>query len=390
MVTDNVLITLVSEKDSFYSFALNNEIENPEITVYRYDSMIDCEFEETEPNVYRCRKSLDMYNSPEDYTVVISYSSGVIVSDMLQNGRTLSEDGCNTLIVDKSEKGVVESARIEKVSGVSGKEESVLSTSIDIDTDRPIMVTPGIYQVYITGYYDGVSFYTSCDCDLTDTDHTIDLSSLVLIYYFEIVSPFEHDDYEATIYYKQKDNYWWSSDSMNCDYDKETHILKCYEGYSWTVSGVHDCDEAILIVKSKNELYTVTIKEDVTNMRKSRSLKKEAIPTLDHSQLIEVTINDDNNGWEIGEVDLEWNRMYASLYGKTIYIPAGEYSFSVELLSGNTTMKSETETVVNDDCKVSVGYDLSHYQDVKIEWAEPFKRAANVRCSTTTFYVICA
>ena len=260
-VIDSATITLVSEEDSYYTFSVGTGIDNPEVNVYRYSSRVSYDFEDTENGVRRCLKTLDMYNNPEIYTVILSYSGGVIVTDMSKSGETITTDACKKLTIEKPDDGSISNATIKRISGIGNSSYNV---SLDLDANKTLMFTPGTYSLSLSGEIDGVTFSRSVDVDLSSEDQSIDISSFVLIYYFDIASPIEEEDssYMVNLYYRNTGNDSWYSGNMTSEYDEETSVLKCYSSSSWTISAIQDSEEALLLITTQTELYAVKIRDN--------------------------------------------------------------------------------------------------------------------------------
>lgn len=374
-------ITLISEANSYYTLSLADNISSPNFSVYRYSYNIGCEFEQVSGGNYRCLKTIDMVNNPDRYTVVISYDSGIIVTSMSENGQTISDTGCHQLTIQKPENAEVSSAVITRISDIGS---SSCYVDIPVSPNIPIMLSPGRYTVEIKGVVDGIPFSNTVEKNLTSSNQVINVNDLVLIYYFEILNP-DSDGYDATLYYRNSGDSYWSTGYLNLIFDTDTNILKCSNSYSWVVSEMAECDEAYVLIHSKKEIYFVQVKETTQNVPMLMAVEADQDTDyiqLDKSSLNRVSLVCDNADWSVGNVTVQWNDLAVDLYGDTLYIPDGDYNFSTILFSENRTLISNTEATVTDNCELKVDQDLSNFRDVTISWPNPFATTGTVQCST--------
>ena len=372
-------VTLVSEDDSYYTVNLMEDYEDVAFTVFRNGSEVQCEFEKDSSGTYRCLRTLDMYENPENYTVIVTYPSAIYVTDMIQNGMILSEDNYRRLIFEKSEKGTLTSALVDRIS-VSGQNDC--SVYIDVDTEKPLLVTPGNYEVHIQGEYDGISINKYLDCAIDEEDYIIEWSSLVNVYDFVVETPSDQNRYDAKLYYKEADDTYWSSDYMYTFYNPDTNELKCYTTSSWIIADLKESDEVKLLITTPTEIYLETIRGGDKYLFRSLADKEEKI-ILDRSKLNKVLLKTQTEGWEIGQVELRWDDYSATLSGEEVYIPDGDYTLSTELSSGGLTLYKSIEKSVDTNCQIIVELDFSGYRDVTVSWKQPFEETGDVEYSSS-------
>ena len=80
-------ITVAPEEDSYFSFTLDETMEEPSFSLFcvREESCFDLSCKEIGSNAYHFMKTLDMLENPEDYKLLVRYRGGLCVQDISEN-----------------------------------------------------------------------------------------------------------------------------------------------------------------------------------------------------------------------------------------------------------------------------------------------------------------
>lgn len=375
---ETITFNLLSETESYYNFSVPKDVENasPKFFVYKNSgSKVDVTFEPTSGG-QRFLKTLDIINNKADYSLVVSYDSGLIVKSLENDDGLIEKNGCNTLTTIKSDKDEIKYAAITRLPGISS------SVTIPVSLKNPLSLSQGKYELTIHGTVDGVSFYQTLDIDVTTQDQVIDLSKFALIYYLDTTkSGSSANKYNVSLYIRDDDG--WDSYFLSKIVDNESNTLKCYSSSELILSNVEESNQVYMLVYSDTEVHFIKIKDtakSVMPMLVGLESDSKTI-TLDKSTLNKVNLLNNNKDLSVNNVHINWNELSLSLYGDTIYIPDGEYKLQVTLTDGVQTFLSNSTATINKDCNVTVGEDIkATYSDVIVEWSKPFDSTATVNC----------
>lgn len=373
-----ITVTLLSEAESYYSFSVPENIveASPKFSVYREaHKKTDVTFEKTLTG-YRFLKTLDMVDDQSDYSLVVSYNSGVIVKNLGAADGVIDQSGCHTLTAIKSAKDEITYAAITRLPGAPG------SVTIPVSLEKPLTLSQGEYELTVHGAVDGVSFYQKIDIDMTAKDQVIDLSKFALIYYLDVTkSGASADKYNVSLYIHG--DYGWDSYSMTKDSNNENNMLKCYNSSEWVLSRAEKSTQVYLLAYSDTEVYFIQIKDTtkgVTPVLVELEPDSNTI-VLDRSALNEVNLLSINKDLKVSNVHINWNELSLSLYGDTVYIPDGKYAFQVTLTDDVQTFMSNSTVTIDKDCSVTVGADINAtYSDIVVDWSELYDSKATINC----------
>lgn len=373
-----ITVTLLSEAESYYSFSVPENIveASPKFSVYREaHKKTDVTFEKTLTG-YRFLKTLDMVDDQSDYSLVVSYNSGVIVKNLGAADGVIDQSGCHTLTAIKSAKDEITYAAITRLPGAPG------SVTIPVSLEKPLTLSQGEYELTVHGAVDGVSFYQKIDIDMTAKDQVIDLSKFALIYYLDVTkSGASADKYNVSLYIHG--DYGWDSYSMTKDSNNENNMLKCYNSSEWVLSRAEKSTQVYLLAYSDTEVYFIQIKDTtkgVTPVLVELEPDSNTI-VLDRSALNEVNLLSINKDLKVSNVHINWNELSLSLYGDTVYIPDGKYVFQATLTDDVQTFMSNSTVTIDKDCSVTVGADINAtYSDIVVDWSELYDSKATINC----------
>ena len=368
---------------AFFSVALPDDVTSPIFQVFHYGSEIQCDFEQTEDGSYRCAMTSEMKASPDDFTIVISGGQSVLVTTMSEGEADLSEAPRNELAFAQHEGLEISSAYI---SMLISPNDSYCYPSAPISVDEPVLLTPGVYEVRVEGSWDGNPISVYVEVDLTDGNLVLDVTDRVFHRSFEMLNS-DASWYNTALFMRSEESEQWQNSYLNTQFDSETRVLTC-SGYSeWEMEEFGRSEEAYLVVWSESEAYFVQVSgeaNDAPALSLERAGNAEDATTLDKSSLNEVVFVPVSEDWAVGNVYLQWNDLAVDLYGNTIYIPDGDFSFSVTLISDVRTVTCNVGATVSESCEVPVGDSLTEFRDVTISWPAPFARLGTVQATPET------
>ena len=374
-VTETYTITVVSEEDSYYSFSLDDTIISPSYSLYKTDYQY-CWVESTE-NGYRFKKTVDMYENPEEYTLVVKHDSGILVQSLDEEKPTLSTEECSTLTITSEHDFTISYVAIEQI-------DSLDIQNIYLNKTDSMMFTPAVYSLYLYVNVDGYSFSIYPAVDLTEGNAVIDLDSYILRYTFKIENA-DNNWYNARLYYRYSGSKYWSSYYLNTSYDSSENILECFTSASYLLSNVENAEEVRIVVYSEDEVYITQVKAPVSTYSLHRSAAADEIYTLNREDLHEVKLVCEEDGLTVESVEVSIDNIYVTLNSDTIYVPAGDIELAVSLDIGTQTLSNEVSITVEEDCEVTVDEGLSeNLADVTISWDKQFDENAYVSCSTNS------
>lgn len=379
LVTAALTVTTVSEGDSYFLFTLDETITNPFFRLFdEYGYSESYSMETLEDGTYRFKKTADMYENPECYTLFVKHDSGLIAHTLNENGTVFSTTTCNTLSIIPSDQIQITYMDVEKTGSLN-------HSDIAITVSDELYFTPGQYTVYISGNFAGQYFSTRTTVDLTSGNQTIYAEDLFLNYQFLIENP-EYSWYGAKVYYRNKGNTYWNSFSMNTDFNTESGLLTCFTASSSYIGYVENAEEVRVVIYSDAEVYVTQVKSPVAEVSVyalaavAAEDESDEIITLSRDDLHEVSLVCGEKGLTIENVEVSDGDFSVMLYADMIYLPAGDYTLTTTVDTGNQTLFNEVFATILSDCEVVVDTGLSdNLTDVIISWAEQYDAFAYVR-----------
>jgi len=369
-----VEVTLLSESDSQCVFALPEQIIEPQITLYCNSyRTYDAEIEPVGGGTYRLLKTLDMVKNPGIYTIVISHSSGILITKLEDLHDTISETDCRNVSTMKTENDQIAEASITRIPVGS----SEVYVDLPVSLDSTLRLTPGLYKLAVSGNVNGMQFSRTIDVDVTAQDQVINLSSFVLAYYLDI-NQAGSSSYNVSLRTCNSTDNRWSSQYLIRN-NTADGLLRCYTSSEYAIEAEAESNRAYLLAYSNQEVYFIRLKDSESLAMLAALNSEDETIVLDRSTLHKISIVSATEDLEVSSVRINWDNIDISLYGDTIYVPTGEYTLEASLTDGGQMFSSSTTVSVTEDSTVTVGKDLEAvYSDVSISW--PFAGSATVSC----------
>lgn len=366
---EKITVTLISEEESYFSFTLGNDIISPEFNIYDNDSSrVYCNIAKDNHGIYKIQKTADMYKAPENYTLVITHEAGIIVREMNKIKTDITTDGCNTVTFKYTENDSLNRVHIENING--------LDVSCTLKTADALLLTPGIYTFNIKGYISDSYFERKIDIDISNSNQIIDFESFVLSYSFEMKDS-ESTNYFAYLYYPSDEANNWDSYYLDTTFDNKNRILDCYTTDAHIKNKILQADEVKLAVYSTDELFIVPIK---SSTKKISALKNGLPSVLSRDNLNKVSINCVSEDFSTQKIELSFDLDTVNLYGSTLYLPDGKYSFCAEINIGTQMVTSNANSNITNDCTVIMGKDIMNsLSNIVIQWADQFDQTAVIK-----------
>ncbi len=178
-------VTVKSPDDSYFTIKPSADIADPEFTI------IDGEgnqkyitYTKLQDGTYQFEKSNGLEAGAEQYTLITKYDDGAVCSRFDKNPvdvNTASNHTIRILNNGKDDGLNITTLSLKKIG------ETDLKNEITFRGTSAISLTPGVYTLYVAGYIDGLYFTnTFQDIDITSSDQTAELSSIVDSYYLKI------------------------------------------------------------------------------------------------------------------------------------------------------------------------------------------------------------
>ena len=379
-VEETANITLISREDSYYTFALSEDITNPQFSVYNSGSVRqDCEPVQAEDGSYSFLKTADMYENPENYTLVVQYDSGLLTKSLEENDSTINTEDGNTFTLNTGQTDRISSVRIVNAGSL------YLNASMPVSGQ--LTLTPGTYTVSVSVYLGGqVYFSRALDLDLSSGDQAVNLRDLVTEYTFRMEGS-TATNYRATVYYRNAGSSYWYNQGMSTIFDKSSRILKCYVTSSYALDRIEQAEEVRIVVSSDDEVYLVQIKAPVSVLARIMGLNEEQEDdciTLSRDSLNKVSLVCGEEGLSFEQAEVSTELYSVTLYQSTVYLPEDTYTIKATLNTGYQTVIGEVEAEISQDMEVEVDAAWSdRLSDVTIGWAEQFDKTADVESSTS-------
>lgn len=379
-VEETANITLISREDSYYTFALSEDITNPQFSVYNSGSVRqNCEPIQAEDGSYSFLKTVDMYENPENYTLVVQYDSGLLTKSLEENGSTINTEDGNTFTLNTDQTDRISSVRIVNAGSL------YLNASMPVSGQ--LTLTPGTYTVSVSVYLGGqVYFSRTLDLDLSSGDQAVNLRDLVTEYTFRMEGS-TATNYRAAIYYRNAGSSYWYNQGMSTVFDESSRILKCYVTSSYALDRIEQAEEVRIVVSSDDEVYLVQMKAPVSVLARIMGLNEEQEDdciTLNRDSLNKVSLVCGEEGLSFEQAEVSTDLYSVTLYRSTVYLPEDTYTIKATLNTGYQTVIGEVEAEISQDMEVEVDEAWSdRLSDVTIRWAEQFDKTAHIESSTS-------
>lgn len=381
--TTEIDITILPEEESFYNFVLDDTISNPYIYIFdssgntvNYESIVV-------DNTYKIQKTIEMYESPSDYSIIIQNDKGIIVQPLDTSNITFSNDECNTLTIQNNDNIEISTMTVESIGDMN-------YSNISLPISDSLLLSPQMYTLYITGYYSGTYFSTRTTIDMLSGDQTLNIEDLLQFYYFQIEEP-QYNGYGANLYYRSEGSSYWNGFVLNTVFDSESGLLKCFTANNSYKDYIANAEEIRIVVYSDTEIYVTLISpdtDDVVKTRAASSFSSEQYITLSRESLQKVTLTCEESNLKLNKVNVDDGVFNLALSGNVIYLPYGKYLFTSTLDTGYQTIANTVDVTVEEDCIVTVDEGLNEIlRDVKISWAECYDSFATVNTYMSGNYV---
>lgn len=380
-VEETANVTLVSQEESYYTFTLSADITDPQFSIYDSSSVRqNCEPVKAEDGTYSFLKTIDMYENPDEYTLVIRYGSGLLTRSLEENGGVISTEGCHTFTLDLDETDRISSIRIVNAGD--------LYLSVNMPAFDQLTLTPGTYTLSAVVYLGGqIYFSRTMDVDLNDEDQSVNLRDLVKEYTFQMEGS-TAAGYNADIYYRNAGSDYWSNQRMSTIFDESSRILKCYVTSAYSVERIEQAEEVRIVVSSEDEIYLAQIKSPVSLFARILGMSNRSVDdciTLSRDSLNKVSLICSEEGLSFEQAEVSTDLYSVTLYKNTVYLPEDDYTIKATLNTGYQTVVGMVETEVRQDMEVEVDKEWeTRLSDVEISWAEQFDNTAEVECSAST------
>lgn len=380
-VEETANVTLISQEESYYTFALSDDITDPQISIYDSSSVRqNCEPVKAEDGTYSFLKTIDMYENPDEYTLVIRYGSGLLTRSLEENGGVISTEDCHTFTLDLD--------ATDRISGIRIVNAGDLYLSVNMPASGQLTLTPGTYTLSAVVYLGGqIYFSRTMDVDLSNGDQSVNLRDLVTEYTFQMEGS-TAAGYNAEIYYRNAGSDYWSNQRMSTIFDESSRILKCYVTSAYSVERIEQAEEVRIVVSSEEEIYLVQIKSPVSLFARILGMSGRSVDdciTLSRDSLNKVSLICSEEGLSFEQAEVSTDLYSVTLYKNTVYLPEDDYTIKATLNTGYQTVVGMVETEVRQDMEVEVDKEWeARLSDVEISWAEQFDDTAEIECSAST------
>lgn len=362
-------IELTAADGGTYEIAVPEGLSYQNVWVYGRGIAVECDITKGNGSV-SIAKTLDMVLNPSDYNVIITSDSSAYVVNMAQENPSVSNEDCNELTLAESEDVEISGITLDSVE--IGNRYYYLG-STQLDKSKRLYFAPGIYQLRVDGTVQGAPVGGYYAVDMTDGDASFDLASNSFVRTFSFAGQFE-GEYSAAFFGKFSNSDMWHTSQLDADYNSDANSITCYDRSSWVLSSAEDYQKAYLAITADNEIYIVPL--DVENGLASD------MDTLDKDSLHRVTFVCEEDSWEVGVVNVTSDSNYlASINGSTVYVPSGDYSFSLTLFTKSNTLTTAVEQTVTGDCEIAIPGSAEGFANVSIAWPDAFAQTGYTNCT---------
>lgn len=363
-------ITVAPEEDSYFSFTLDETMEEPSFSLFcvREESCFDLSCKEIGSNAYHFMKTLDMLENPEDYKLLVRYRGGLCVQDISEN---------NVLIHTKDNRRIrLEQnsfyADIAQIRMIGLKENSI---DFELPLFEEFSISPGIYLLQISGNAGEEYFNRTIEVDVSQTDQTIRPDEFIFSRRFKMEGS-DSVNWSAGLYFKESGWDIWECSPMSTIFNENTGILDCYMAESFDKS---DLEEMAVVVYSESELYV----SGVTLSEFQKNAARESMPdnyiTLNRDSLQKVTFRCDMEGMKVSSVEAGTEMFQVDLKHHTFYLPDGQYEFKVTVSAGSQNVSVTLEDDVRQETEFILDKKLNGLLDkITVRWSEKYSQQAAV------------
>lgn len=369
-----VQVTVLTQSESHVTVETDGSVSNPVFYLADRDGCTTLSCEQTGDQEYRFAKTLNMVNHPEQYQLLVQHDRGLAVQGISGNQIKISSLNAPEVLFAKT--GVAKNAQLTQVL-VQKADGQPVEIALPI-TDR-IAFSAGRYELLVKGNIGNEYFTKAVELDLTKGSQSVALDEFVLSGYYQMEAT-DETSWNARLYYRSGADEAWSYREFSTLYDAGTDLLKCYTADQSVLDGMQ---EAMMVVYSKNEVYTAPVnpasfgKSSLMDM--SMKETSGSYTVLNRGDLNKVTLSCETKGLSVVSARAENGMFDLNLTGTVLYLPSAQYSLCVTVYTGSQYMPVKLEDEIGQETELVVDRALtSALTDVTISWAGQFKPAASV------------
>ncbi len=355
-------ITVTDTDEMTYTFSIDETVSNPQFYISKNNgsySELDVS-KNSDGAIYFVRKK-DMADNPQNYKIAVIHDSGCVTFTLDKENPVISTSGCNTLSLKEMPGFDNISIDIQSIDGKRIYSDSIKSSSL--------YLTPGEYEVYISGEYYSEDISKTQTVDLSAAAPEIDPADLFLSYVFTMEDNLSQD-YNAKVCWLS-DSGKWKEQNIETQYDPSTNKLICFDNDTYFKSKVDDSLGAKLVIYSECELYEYTIK----TMTREQIIVPAA---LSRSSLNKVTISCNNKDYTMENPSISTDAYSIAFYDTTVWIPDGEYTFVAQLDSEKSSAYTVLTQVITEESEVVLGDDVTTtHSGITLSWAEQYDQISS-------------
>lgn len=251
------------------------------------------------------------------------------------------------------------------------------------------MLSPGKYNITLSGKVDGISVSPTIEVDVTEQDQVIDLGNYAAIYYLGMDAA-GADTYHVSLRTRDNASESWETHPLSRFKEDGGQTLKCYTTSTFALERLKESKQVYMLAYSDSEIYFIKIRDTIDEARPMlMAIEPKANDiVLDQSTLHKVTLVTKSGDYHVSEVNLQWDHLSVYLRNPTdniIYLPDGEYTIDADFTDGTQTFSSTITAAITGNSEVVLDENLdAKYTDVVLSWVNTYDAFATVSCSNAS------